>query len=1034
MAKKPAAGLYVEIGAKVDKLLSGVYTATNSLKKFENNINKTMKTINGVINAALVVGGVVAIKKLEAAFVSLADKGEELGSIEESFKKLGGTSNQLEAARKATIGLVDSFALMKSANAGLVAGIPGFNENFSKIADLGARLANTLGTDTTAAINQVTDAIKSGKSAALAQVGIIVDAEKVYGKFGNELTNVQKKALLQAAAIKQLPAALERFAEVSDSAANAHKAVGTAMDEVIGKAAISINSNQNLQNAWRELEKTIQNLNFKELASEAADFFATMLRGANAVFPFLIQGVTDFTRGMNYLFGNELQSKADRLSTKIGDLQGELYLLKNTWSASAIFDQVIGGSRASKITEEIEKAKQEFKEITAEIEKQNKKAAELPLLNPSTENYKKFLTEAENAQKESIAKTTKEKEDKELKAAQKIADKQADELKDAYKESVDFWTSTFDQAINGTSGSLKDSLKELLVGFAASLAASVSQGFGEGIKGPGGLGELLGSLVTGGSSGQGSFIDVISNAFGFGMSTDAAHAAGIQGPGLQDGSFPSGTGPSGASIAAGAAAAISTITSAFSAAKIDKANKDNSGTGATIGGGAGAIGGSFFGPAGTMIGQQIGSMVGGFIGKMFKWGPQNPETIARHAFANFIEDSFKKLSTIAFFDAKNKLQTLNSKTLNFIEGDTGRFNKPDWVKDMDSWGDKAKQTFLGLGEALKEVQGITEDVGSQIGFLLGENLSGNIDNARLLVYQLGLSFEDMEKALVNAGLSGEMTWHEVEVALQGVSEAFKPGIEAVGDLAGAVDELMGSGGRGAAAIKSIKDIAVEAMQAGAKSLADLPRVMAEDGVAQETIDAIMKAIEQRGIKTLEQLAAVSDRVGGGIIADIESNSQVMAQTWEDMAKNIQGVTEELSKIPAKIESNVLIKVNTSFGEGARETIDAINGGGDSISIGSQAFANGGIISSRSRFGRGIAGEAGAEAILPLKTMPNGRLGVSGVGGNGGGTTLVINAQGASPGVEHMIRAEIEAMGNEAVSKSIQAMQDMAGRGGRYADF
>jgi phage-related minor tail protein len=57
------------------------------------------------------------------------------------------------------------------------------------------------------------------------------------------------------------------------------------------------------------------------------------------------------------------------------------------------------------------------------------------------------------------------------------------------------------------------------------------------------------------------------------------------------------------------------------------------------------------------------------------------------------------------------------------------------------------------------------------------------------------------------------------------------------------------------------------------------------------------------------------------------------------------------------------------------------------------FAQGGIVSGPVSFpmrgGRGLMGEAGPEAILPLARGPDGRLGVRGAGG-GGPVSVVVN--------------------------------------------
>jgi phage-related minor tail protein len=69
------------------------------------------------------------------------------------------------------------------------------------------------------------------------------------------------------------------------------------------------------------------------------------------------------------------------------------------------------------------------------------------------------------------------------------------------------------------------------------------------------------------------------------------------------------------------------------------------------------------------------------------------------------------------------------------------------------------------------------------------------------------------------------------------------------------------------------------------------------------------------------------------------------------------------------------------------------------------FAAGGVIGTPSYFplangGVGLAGEAGPEAIMPLKRGPDGRLGVA---GNGGGNTITI--QIATPDLDNFRRSE-----------------------------
>jgi len=92
----------------------------------------------------------------------------------------------------------------------------------------------------------------------------------------------------------------------------------------------------------------------------------------------------------------------------------------------------------------------------------------------------------------------------------------------------------------------------------------------------------------------------------------------------------------------------------------------------------------------------------------------------------------------------------------------------------------------------------------------------------------------------------------------------------------------------------------------------------------------------------------------------------------------------------------------------------------------QAFANGGVVGGPTMFpingGKtGLMGEAGPEAIMPLKRGPDGKLGVSGSGG-GGNTTLVQNIHINGNGDEYIQRKIAEAapaMGRNAMNMMLK---------------
>jgi hypothetical protein len=95
--------------------------------------------------------------------------------------------------------------------------------------------------------------------------------------------------------------------------------------------------------------------------------------------------------------------------------------------------------------------------------------------------------------------------------------------------------------------------------------------------------------------------------------------------------------------------------------------------------------------------------------------------------------------------------------------------------------------------------------------------------------------------------------------------------------------------------------------------------------------------------------------------------------------------------------------------------------------------SGSVVSSPTVFpfasGIGLMGEAGAEAILPLKRGRDGKLGVS-MDGGGGGVVIQYNidARGADVGVEQRIRRVIKESEDSAVHRSVQQVKNLNQRG------
>jgi len=111
--------------------------------------------------------------------------------------------------------------------------------------------------------------------------------------------------------------------------------------------------------------------------------------------------------------------------------------------------------------------------------------------------------------------------------------------------------------------------------------------------------------------------------------------------------------------------------------------------------------------------------------------------------------------------------------------------------------------------------------------------------------------------------------------------------------------------------------------------------------------------------------------------------------------------------------------------------------GGAFSGGVQMFANGGVVNSPTAFGHsgglGVMGEAGPEAIMPLKRGSDGKLGVA---SSGGGGTSVVQVQ-LSPELIGQILTQAEQQSVQVVNKaagpiveqSVSAVMTQRRRGG-----
>lgn len=130
-------------------------------------------------------------------------------------------------------------------------------------------------------------------------------------------------------------------------------------------------------------------------------------------------------------------------------------------------------------------------------------------------------------------------------------------------------------------------------------------------------------------------------------------------------------------------------------------------------------------------------------------------------------------------------------------------------------------------------------------------------------------------------------------------------------------------------------------------------------------------------------------------------SAVLINAFDGIAIKGRGVGDVLKSLALGLSNLVLKAALKPVEQGLGNLLSGLVSGG--LGLGGAAagaalpvpFAKGGVIQSPVGFplagGRtGLAGERGAEAILPLSRGPDGRLGVAAQGGTGGGVNVVFN--------------------------------------------
>lgn len=184
--------------------------------------------------------------------------------------------------------------------------------------------------------------------------------------------------------------------------------------------------------------------------------------------------------------------------------------------------------------------------------------------------------------------------------------------------------------------------------------------------------------------------------------------------------------------------------------------------------------------------------------------------------------------------------------------------------------------------------------------------------------------------------------------------------------------------------------------------------------ADEIDDALTGAEELRGV--LDDLEARSRSFGTALTSALKGavlDGDSLVEVLQNIAYRFSSISLDVGLKPLETSVASLVSSTSNVLSGAL----GFSHGGVPGRV--QAFASGGVVSQPTYFampgGTGLMGEAGAEAIMPLRRGPDGRLGVA-AGEGDQPVQIVFNVQATDAASFRKSEGQINAMLTRAVGR------------------
>ena len=180
-------------------------------------------------------------------------------------------------------------------------------------------------------------------------------------------------------------------------------------------------------------------------------------------------------------------------------------------------------------------------------------------------------------------------------------------------------------------------------------------------------------------------------------------------------------------------------------------------------------------------------------------------------------------------------------------------------------------------------------------------------------------------------------------------------------------------------------------------------------------EAVLRRATQAEERRQDQIDTFSGHIENAFMAAVDG-SQSVEDAFKTMMRNI--IADIYQQMVAKQAASFITSMIFGAANGAVMSRGNVT-----------PFASGGVVNGPTLFpmsnGIGLMGEAGPEAIMPLKRGKDGKLGVE-----GGGTTIVQNIN-VSTGVQQTVRTEIKSLMPQIAESAKAAVVDAKRRGGSY---